>query len=75
MTIQEFLYEKTLSHIEIYGNLIINLVVDNDIYGLNVDTGHLESLLVLERTDNFVIDGNLLICDNITVDMTEISML
>jgi hypothetical protein len=75
MTIQEFLYEKTLSHIEIYENLIINLVVDNDIYGLSVDTSHLESLLVLERTDNFIIDGNLLICNNITVDMTEISML
>lgn len=75
MTIQEFLYEKTLSHIEIYENLIINLVVDNDIYGLSVDTSHLESLLVLERTDNFIIDGNLLICNNITVNMTEISVL
>jgi hypothetical protein len=75
MTIQEFLYEKTLSHIEIYGNLIINLVVDDDIYGLNVDTSHLESLSVLERTDNFIIDGDLLICGNITVDMTEINML
>ena len=75
MTIQEFLYEKTLSHIEIYGNLIINLVVDDDIYGLNVDTSHLESLSVLERTDNFIIDSNLLICGNITVDMTEINML
>jgi len=75
MTIQEFLYEKTLSHIEIYGNLIINLVVDDDIYGLNVDTSHLESLSVLERTDNFIIDGDLLICGNITVDITEINML
>lgn len=75
MTIQEFLYEKTLSHIEIYGNLIINLVVDDDIYGLNVDTSHLESLSVLERTENFIIDGNLLICGNITVDVTEINML
>ena len=75
MTIQEFLHEKTLSHIEIYGNLIINLVVDDDIYGLNVDTSHLESLSVLERTENFIIDGNLLICGNITVDMTEINML
>jgi hypothetical protein len=75
MTIQEFLNEKTLSHIEIYGNLIINIVVDNVVYGLNIDTSHIESSIILERTDNFVIEGNYLICGDINVDISSTDML
>jgi len=75
MTIQEFLNEKTCSHIEICENLIINLVVDDVVYGINVDTSHIESSLILERTDNFIIEGNSLISGNIVIDITSTNML
>jgi hypothetical protein len=75
MTIQEFLNEKTCSHIEICENLIINLIVDDVVYGINVDTSHIESSIVLERTDNFVIEGNSLIYGEIVVDITTTNML
>jgi hypothetical protein len=75
MTIQEFLNEKTFSHIEICENLIINLIVDDVVYGINVDTTHIESSLILERTDNFLIEGNSLISGEIIVDITTTNML
>ncbi len=75
MTIQEFLNEKTCSHIEICENLIINLVVEGVVYGINVDTSNIESSIILERTDNFMIEGNSLICGDIVIDTTTTNML
>jgi hypothetical protein len=75
MTIQEFLSGNTLTAIEKTDDLIINLVVDESTYGLDVDTSSIVAGTVLERTTNFQIEGDLLTCEGITIDTTTINML
>ena len=75
MTIQEFLNENTLSSIEKTDTLIINLVVGESTYGLDVDTSLIESGTPLIRTTNFQIEGDLLTCEGITIDTTTTNML
>jgi hypothetical protein len=75
MTVQEFLNSKTLSSVEKTENLIINLVVSESVYGLNVDTSSIEAGTVLTRTSNFQIEGNLLTCEGISIDISTTNML
>jgi len=75
MTIQEFLNENTLSAIEKTDTLIINLVVGESTYGLDVDTSSIEAGTTLIRTTNFQIEENLLTCEDISVDITTTNML
>ena len=75
MTIQEFLNENTLSAIEKTDTLIINLVVGESTYGLDVDTSSIEAGTTLIRTVNFQIEGDSLTCEGITIDTTTIDML
>lgn len=75
MTVQEFLNSKTLSSVEKTENLIINLVVGESVYGLNVDTSSIEAGTVLTRTSNFQIEGNLLNCEGISIDISTTNML
>jgi hypothetical protein len=75
MTVQEFLSSKTLSSVEKTDNLIINLVVSESVYGLDVDTSSIISGTVLTRTSNFQIEGNLLNCEGISIDISTTNML
>ena len=75
MTIQEFLNENTLSAIEKTDTLIINLVVGESTYGLNVDTSSIEAGTPLTRTTNFQIDGDLLVSGELSLDITTTNML
>jgi hypothetical protein len=80
MTIQEFLNSKTLSSVEKTDDLIINLIIEDLVYGLavygiDVDTSSIEAGTVLTRTTNFQIDGNLLNCEGISIDISTTNML
>jgi hypothetical protein len=75
MTIQEFLNSKTLSSVEKTDDLIINLVIGELVYGISVDTSLIEAGTVLTRTTNFQIDGNLLNCEGISIDISTTNML
>jgi len=75
MTIQEFLNENTLSAIEKTDTLIINLVVGESTYGLDVDTSSIEAGTPLIRTTNFQIDENLLVSEELSLDITTTNML
>ena len=75
MTVQEFLNSNTLSSVEKTDNLIINLVIGELVYGVNVDTSSIIAGTILTRTTNFQIDGNSLNCEGISIDISTTNML
>lgn len=75
MTVQEFLTGKTITSIETTDSLIINLVIGESIYGINVDTSNLLAGTLLYRREDFEIENNILICDNMSIDISTTNML
>ena len=75
MTVQEFLNSNTLSSVEKTDNLIINLVIGELVYGVNVDTSSIIAGTILTRTTNFQIDGNSLNCEGISIGISTTNML
>jgi hypothetical protein len=75
MTIKEFLQDNTLTAVETVDNLIINLVCDEAIFGIDVDTLNIPSgTLTTRRTDYTLID-NILSVDTISVNTETTNML
>lgn len=75
MTVQEFLTGKTITSIETTDSLIINLVIGESIYGIDVDTSNLLTGTLLYRREDFEIENNILICGNMSIDMSTTNML
>lgn len=75
MTAKEFLEGKTLTAVETVENLVINLVIDEAIYGLDVDTSTIEAGTSVVRTEDFSIEGDTLTTGDITVDLSTTDML
>ena len=68
MTINEFLQDKTLTAVETANGLIINLVCDQSLKGIKVDTSNIPSGTLLTRKNNFTLNNNLLSVDGISVN-------
>ena len=75
MKAKEFLDKKTLVAVETAGDLILNLVVDNVVYGLKVDTSSVEAGTKLQRTTNFKIEDDILTSNSISVNLATTNML
>jgi ubiquinone/menaquinone biosynthesis C-methylase UbiE len=73
MTAKEFLKGKTLSSIDVVNNQIINLVIDETIIGLDVDTSNILFGTLLFNTNDFSYDGNILIYNGNSFDLTSIT--
>lgn len=75
MKAKEFLDKKTLAAVETADDLILNLIVDNVVYGLKVDTSSVEAGTKLERTTNFKIKKDVLTANGVSVNLATTDML
>jgi hypothetical protein len=75
MTIKEFLQNKTLTSVDTVENIIINLICEDTIDGIDVDTSKIPSgTLITTRTDFTLVD-NVLSVDTISVNTETTNML
>lgn len=77
MTVKEFTEVNDVSIVQVLidYNLIINLVVGETPYGLDVDTSDVPTGTTLTDVSDFIISGNTLEADGIQIDMTQVNML
>jgi hypothetical protein len=75
MTAKEFLEGKTLTAVETVETLIINLVIEESVYGMGVDTSGIESGTKLTRTEDFNITDDVLTTGELSVDLATTKML
>ena len=75
MTALEFLNGQTLTSVEMTETLIINLVLGEDIYGMEVDTENTVCGTVLTRSENFTIENNILSSGSLSVNLETTEML
>jgi hypothetical protein len=75
MKAKEFLNGKTLTAVETVNNLIINLVIEETLYGLKIDTSSILSGTKLTRTNQFEIQDDILTVDTMSIDLTTTDML
>jgi hypothetical protein len=75
MKAKEFLDGKTLTAIEVTGSKILNLVIDEEIYGLKVDLSKVKSGTKITRITEFEIANNVLTTDKLSLDLSEADML
>ena len=75
MTAKEFLEGKTLTAVETVETLIINLVIEEAVYGLDVDTSGIEGGTQLTRTEDFNITDDVLTTGELSVDLSTTNML
>lgn len=76
MTLKQFIQQNNVTAYETVNNdLIINAVVGETSYGLDVDTSNIPAGTLVVRFENFTMNGDLLTVDGITVNVNEINML
>jgi hypothetical protein len=75
MTINEYLNGRTITAVEIIQDLIFNIFIGEEVMGLDIDTSSIPSGSVLQYRTDFVINGDLLTVDNITINMNETNVL
>ena len=77
MTLKEFLETNTISAVDVVDgfNLIINIYVEESIYGLKVDTSNIPAGTLLTKREDFTLNGDTLSVDNISIDISKTEML
>lgn len=77
MTVKQFTEENNVSLVQVIldYNLIINLVVGETPYGIDMDTSDVPTGTTLTDVNDFVISGNFLEAGGIVIDMTQVNML
>jgi hypothetical protein len=75
MTATDFLQEKELTAIEIINNMVLNLIIGEEIFGLNIDTSNVEMGTSLVRITDFEIQDNILKFNNNELDLSSIDIL
>jgi hypothetical protein len=76
MTLKEFLTENNVSAFEtVNDQLIMNAIVGEVSYGLDVDTSQLTSGTHIVKFTDFTIDEDLLTVNNINININKINML
>jgi hypothetical protein len=74
MTAKEFLEEKTLTAVETVGTLVINLVIGDAIYGMDVDTSNIPQGTLLLRTEDFTLENDTLTANELSIDLSTTDM-
>ena len=78
MTLKDFLQDKTLTAVELINfdyNQIINVYIDDAGYGLAIDTSNIPAGTPLEYRTDFVLEGDILSVDDISIDTSKTEML
>jgi hypothetical protein len=75
MKAKEFIKGKTLTAVETVGGLILNLVIDESIHGLKVNTSGIKFGTKLKRVKKFQIVDDILIAGSLSVNLDETDML
>jgi hypothetical protein len=77
MTLKEFLKTNTLSAVDTVDgfNLIINVYVEETIYGLKADTSNIPAGTLLTKREDFTLNGDILSVDDISIDTATTEML
>ena len=75
MTLKEFSLENKIIGLELYQDILINVVVNNSSYGLDVDTSNIVAGSQLTYQEDFYIFENILSYSDIQINMDEINML
>jgi hypothetical protein len=77
MTLKEFLETNTITSVDVVDgfNLIINVYVEEVIYGLRVDTANIPAGTSLTKREDFVLTNDTLSVDAIIVDAATTKML
>jgi len=77
MTLKEFLETNTISAVDVVNgfNLIINVYVEESIYGLKVDTSNIPAGTLLTKREDCTLNGDTLSIDNISLDISKTEML
>ncbi len=77
MTFKEFLETNTISAVDIVDgfDLIINVYVGKTIYGLTADTSNIPAGTPLTKREDFTLNGDTLLVDDISIDTATTEML
>lgn len=76
MTLKVFIEENPPTAFEIIPNtIILNIISNNQIYALDVDTSNIQSGTQLVTIADYTIENDLLTVENITVNTNEIHVL
>ncbi len=75
MTAKEFLVDKSLQGVEIAGTMIMNLVVDNQSYGLSVNTSDISCGKHLTRVEGCEAINDIIKVGNTTLNLATTDML
>ncbi len=75
MTLKDFSLQNEITGLELYNDLLINVIANSGSYGLDVDTSNIVAGSTLIYTDDFYIFEDYLIYNNIQINMNEINML
>lgn len=76
ITLKEFLEENEVTAFDYVENtIIINAVVGEVAYGIDIDTSDIESGTEVKQTSVFVIDGDILSVNNLELNVATINML
>lgn len=76
MTVKEFLSDKTLQAVEtVNDSIIINVIVNNSVYGLDVDTSTIPCNTPLKTVTDFTLINDILKVSNIELNTNNTNML
>jgi hypothetical protein len=77
MTLKEFLETNTITAVDTVDgfDLIINIYVEEVIYGLKIDTSNIPAGTLLTKREDFTLNGDILSVDDISIDTSKTEML
>ena len=76
MTLKQFIEENNVTSYDVIeDNLIINALVGEAVYGLDVDTSNIPAGTPTVNYDIFTLVGDILTVDNITINTNDVNML
>ena len=75
MTLKDFLQDKTLTAIEVYNTIVLNVYIGSECQALDVDTSNIPGGSQLTTITDFIIEGDLLKSGDIELDMNTVSIL
>ena len=72
MILRQFLQENQITGFEIIENqLIINVVTNETLYGLSVDTSNIQSGTPVTFTADYIINDNMIEIDELSINIDE----
>lgn len=76
MTLKQFIQENNVTAYEVVNNnLIINAVVGETSYGLDVDVSNLQNGTPLVKFNNFTLNDDILTVNGVSININEVNML